>query len=446
MTEPSKSQRGIADRIAHLVGSTNTDLSVRIRAWDGSEAGPADGPTLILQERIAVRRILRHPNELGVAQAYLVGEIDVEGNLTEAMSLLMRQVRQMREKGSKPGVVSLLRATLLGLRLGGLGHLPPVALPQARLSGALHSRKRDKEAVAYHYDLSNDFFRLILGPYMAYSCAYWKSEDPSYSLDDAQQNKLELICRKLNLKPGMRMLDIGCGWGSLSLYAAQNYGVHVTAVTLSAQQYSYVTQRLMDLGFDSHVDVQLQDYRDLADGPYDAVAVIEMAEHVGKSTYRDFAAKVCQLLKPGGLLLMQQLSRQYIFPGGGRFMETYIAPDIYLRPLNENVSELQRVGLEVRSINAMREHYVPTFRAWLTNLEQNWTEVINLVGELNARSWRLYLTGGILAFSERRMGVDQILAVRPQTEGLNKLISIPIKADPSSIDVWLFAKQELRNL
>jgi cyclopropane fatty-acyl-phospholipid synthase-like methyltransferase len=213
------------------------------------------------------------------------------------------------------------------------------------------------------------------------------------------------------------LLDIGCGWGSLTLHAARHYGARVVAVTLSAQQHAYVSAMVIARDLGHLVDVRLRDYRDIAHGPYDAVATIEMGEHVGREAYPEFARRLFALTRPGGRVLVQQMSRGQDAPGGGAFIESFIAPDMHMRPVGETVALLERAGLEVRDVHALREHYVLTARAWSQSLDRRWAEAVALVGEPVARIWRLYLAGGALAFAERRMGVDQILAVRPTETG-----------------------------
>ncbi|WP_181808920.1 SAM-dependent methyltransferase, partial [Streptomyces shenzhenensis] len=272
-------------------------------------------------------------------------------------------------------------------------------------------------AISHHYDLSNDFYALLLDETMAYSCGYWAADDPGFTPADAQRAKLELICRKLALKPGARLLDIGCGWGSLTLHAAERHGALVTAVTLAREQAAYVRERVRERGLAERVEVVCRDYRDIEGGGFDAVCTIEMGEHVGDAEYPAFAAALHRFLRPCGRLLVQQMSRGRTAPGGGPFIEAYIAPDMHMRPLGETVALLEEAGLEVRHTESLREHYVRTVAAWHRTLEDRWDSFVRLAGEETSRVWRLYLAGGTLAFEEGRMGVDQILGVRPGPGG-----------------------------
>ncbi|QMU76980.1 class I SAM-dependent methyltransferase [Streptacidiphilus sp. PB12-B1b] len=404
---------GAAERLAELLRPLLGDpLPIRLTAWDGSSSGPADAPGVQVRSRDALRRLLWNPGELGLAEAYIAGEIEVDGDLGEGLARIWQAARS-GAVGSSLGLRDRIRATALAVSLGAVGPRPAPPDGRAALSGALHSKARDRAVIHHHYDLSNDFYALLLDPSMAYSCAYWTSEDPDYTLADAQRDKLDLVCRKLGLEQGSRLLDIGCGWGSLTLHAARSYGAKVTALTLSEQQHAYVTARAAELGLAGQVDVQLRDYRDYpTQGVHDAVSTIEMGEHVGKDTYPAFARMLRAHLRPGGRLLVQQMSRRDRAPGGGAFIETYIAPDMHMRPVGDTVALLEDADLEVREVQAMREHYARTIDAWHDTLEQRWDEFTALVGEQTARVWRLYLVGGALAFRERRMGVDQILAVR----------------------------------
>ncbi|MEU8076044.1 cyclopropane-fatty-acyl-phospholipid synthase family protein [Catellatospora citrea] len=422
------STASIARELSDLAASAlGVAFPVRVRAWDGSEYGPFDGPVLHIRDRTALRRLLWSPDELGLAQAYVVGELDVDGDLAEGLRRVWSTARAAKLSGVRVSVGARLRALRAAAKWGVLGLRPPAPDLQARLDGELHSRDRDRAAIGYHYDLSNEFYQRLLDPYMAYSCGYWTSRAPGYGLVDAQRDKLELICRKLDLRPGMRMLDVGCGWGSLSLYAAAEHGARVVAVTLSAQQHDHVAGLVAQRGLGDRVQVRLCDYRDVSDGPYEAVATVEMGEHVGRDGYPRFAARLHALLAPQGRLLVQQMSRGANAPGGGAFIESYVAPDMHMRPVGQTVDLLEQAGLEVRDVHAMREHYVWTVQAWLDTLEGQWEQFVALVGEPTARVWRLYLVGGALAFEEQRMGVDQILAVRPSDDGAGGMPDVRLR-------------------
>ncbi|KRF15058.1 SAM-dependent methyltransferase [Nocardioides sp. Soil796] len=383
-------------------------LPVRLEAWDGSSAGPSDAPRVTIHSPDALSRIFWRPGELGAAQAYVSGEIDVDGDLDAALTHVrsVARSRGLAGLGFSPAVASGLVKVLRDVRL------PPRApASQARVRGRLHSKLRDRAAISHHYDLSNDFYELILDPSMAYSSGYWCSDEPDYTLADAQRDKLSLILDKLGLKPGMTMLDVGCGWGSLTLQAAQR-GIKVVGVTIAAEQKKFIDARIRDLGLEDHAEIRLQDYRE-ATGEYDAVASVEMGEHVGQRNYPTYVEVLRRSVKPGGRVLVQQMSRTGKHPGGGPFIESFIAPDMHMRPVGETVAFFESGGLEVRDVHAMREHYVRTVGAWIETFESNIDRVTALVGEEVARVWRLYLVGGGMAFRDGRMGVDQILSVRP---------------------------------
>ncbi len=398
----------VAGRLATLL--PDLELPVRIRAWDGSEAGPAEGPVLVIRSRRALRRLLWAPGELGLARAYVSGDIDVEGDLADGFRRAW-QVARSRGTGVPLRRRDRVAAAPTAARLGAIGRPPKPPVSEARLTGRLHTKLRDRAAIAHHYDLSNEFYALLLDETMAYSSAYFAT--PDQPLADAQRGKLDLICCKLDLQPGQRLLDVGCGWGSLVLHAAEHYGVHATGITLSAQQRDFVAKRVADRGLTDRVEVRLQDYRDVTD-TFDAVGSIEMGEHVGEGQYPVYAGILFGALRPGGRLVLQQMSRhQGTAPGGGAFIESYIAPDMHMRPMSQTVRHLEDAGFEVRGVQALREHYVWTVRAWIDTLEARWDDFVDLVGEEVARVWRLYLVGGALAFEEGRMGVDQFVAVRP---------------------------------
>ena len=352
-----------ATTIAWAASRAGFDLPVRVRAWDGSEAGPDGPPTAVLRSPLALRRALWAPGELGLARAYVSGDLDVEGDLTEGLRRAFRAARPAqsaaRGVGSRPRVAGgwrrrwgpgrwadvLSTAAVAASRLGMLG--PPPAPPacEIRLSGRAHSRARDQAVIAGHYDLPVSFYRLILDPAMAYSCGYWTSDDPGYGLADAQRDKLDLVADKLRLGPDVSLLDLGCGWGSLTVHAAQHRQARVTSVTLSAEQGGYARERLRGLGLADRAQVLIQDYRDTTGGPYDAIASLEMGEHVGADGYPAFCAALHGLLRPGGRLLIQQMSRGSNAPGGGAFIESYVTADMHMRPVGETVGLLEEAGL-----------------------------------------------------------------------------------------------------
>ena len=419
-TPPAFARPGaVAPRLAAVVEPLfGGRLPVRLKAWDGSVTGPDDAPTVVLRDPAALRRLVRHPGELGLAQAYVTGELDVEGDLLEGFRRVWSTARSLA--GGRPSATTLASVARNGIKaafdLGAVGLPPEPPASQARLRGRLHTTSRDRSAIEHHYNLSNDFYALILDPHMAYSCGYWTSTAPGYTVEDAQRDKLDLVCRKLGIEAGSRHLDIGCGWGSLSLHAAEHYGAQVVGVTISSEQKAFVDERIRERGLEGRVEIRLQDYREVPDGPFDTISSIEMGEHVGQRNYPRFSAQIHRLLRPGGRALVQQMSRTNR-PGGGPFIEAFIAPDMHMRPVGETVDLIERAGLEVRDVHALREHYVWTVNAWYDTFEANWDRVVEMVGEEVARVWRLYLVGGALAFEEGRMGVDQILAVKPTADG-----------------------------
>jgi cyclopropane-fatty-acyl-phospholipid synthase len=410
----SRDVPGVATEVARaLAPFVGGELPVRLSAWDGSSAGPVDAPHVVLRSPRALRRLLRHPGELGAAQAYVTGELDVEGDLGKALTHVWDVAHERGLGGIRPTPATVAAVVRVAKSVGALGI--PLAPPasQAVLKGRLHSLGRDRQAIHHHYDLSNEFYELILDPHMAYSCGYWTSDDPDYTVEDAQRDKLDLVCRKLGLEPGMRLLDIGCGWGSMSLYAAEHFGVQVTGVTIAAEQKKLIDARIAERGLHDRVEIRLQDYRDVPDSDFDAVVSLEMGEHVGERNYAVYASVLHDRVRPGGRVLIQQMSRRGRHPGGGPFIESFIAPDMTMRPVGQTVDLLEDAGLEVRDVHALREHYVRTVDAWHDTFEANWDRAVALVGEEVARVWRLYLVGGSMAFRDNRMGVDQILMVRP---------------------------------
>ena len=408
----------VAQRVAEAVGTVLgvTELPIRIRAWDGSEAGPADAPLVVVRSRRALRRLVWAPGELGLGRAYVSGDLDVEGDIYAAFSAVSSVGRLAADDGSP--AISLKERLALIRTAAGLGVLGPNPTPPAEEvringSGRLHSRSRDAAAVSYHYDVGNDFYRMVLGPSMVYSCAVW--DDASVGLDAAQEAKLDLVCRKLELRPGTRLLEVGCGWGSLALHAAQHYGAQVVGITLSTQQANLARKRLAEAGLTDRVDIRVQDYREVADGPFDAISSVGMAEHVGRAQLPVYVSRLTDLLRPGGRLLNHAIA----WNAGettwdpDTFIARYVFPDGELISLAEMVRRLEATGLEVLDVEALRQHYALTLRAWVDNLEKRWDGAVAATTVGRARVWRLYMAASALAFEAGTMGVNQVLLQRP---------------------------------
>jgi cyclopropane-fatty-acyl-phospholipid synthase len=426
----------VADRLRPVIAPVfGGPPPVGLRAWDGSAIAAADpaAPTVVLRSPAALRRLLWAPGELGLARAYVTGDLDIDGDLADGF----RRIWAATRDGSFSGRISLrLAARGLGaaIRSGAFGRPMPPPDSEAEPRGRLHSKRRDAAVISHHYDLSNALYTLLLDAHMAYSCAYWTSDDPSYTVVDAQRDKLDLICSKLDLRPGARFLDVGCGWGALSVHAAKEYGAQVTGVTISAEQLAFGRERIAAEGIAHLVDLRLQDYRDIpiADAGFDAAAAIEMGEHVGAANYPAFLAQLHRLMRDEGRVLIQQMSHGPGHPGGGPFIERYIAPDMHMRPLPETLGLVHHAGFEIRDVHAMREHYVRTVEAWLAEFDRRREDVAALVGEEQMRVWHLYLVGGALAFEQNRMGVDQILAVKPTADGRSGMPATRLGWEPQA--------------
>ncbi|MEV4740368.1 class I SAM-dependent methyltransferase [Streptomyces sp. NPDC049555] len=418
--------RRLADLAQQALG---TPLPVRLRAWDGSEYGPPGtpgSPVLVLRRRRALRRLLWQPGELGLARAWVAGDLDVDGDLFQALRLLAGHLWERGESRGRTGRLAALRDPALravGRELLKLTPpwLPPAPPPEeARTGGgARHSLHRDKRAISHHYDVGNAFYERVLGPSMVYSCAYWES--PEATLEDAQEAKLDLVCRKLALAPGQRLLDVGCGWGSMVAHAARTYGVRAVGITLSEEQAAYARKRVADAGLADRVEIRVQDYREIADGPFDAISSIGMAEHVGSARYAEYAADLFALLRPGGRLLNHQIARRPLQDETAyevdEFIGRYVFPDGELAPVGRTVAQLEEAGFEVRDVESLREHYALTLRSWVANLERHWAEAVRLTSPGRARVWRLYMAASALSFEANRIGVNQVLAVRTPDSG-----------------------------
>ena len=409
---------GVAPRLAKALAIVlgTEEIPIRLRAWDGSEAGPADAPVIEFRSRRALRRMLWSPGQLGLSRAYVAGEIEAHGDIFAAFAALS-SAGKFAEPGPfrKPTARELgtLLTTAVGLGAVGPNPAPPPEEAKVEKHGRRHSKKRDAAAISHHYDVGNDFYRLVLGPTMVYSCAVFESEDSS--LEAAQEAKLDLVCRKLGLQPGMRVLDVGCGWGSFALHAAERYGVNVVGVTISTEQAELVRKRVAEAGLTERVDIRIQDYRDIDDGPFDAISSIGMSEHVGREQLPRYVSKLHSLLRPGGRLLNHAISWNAgpADDDPDSFIPRYVFPDGEMLSLSEVVVELEAGGFEVLDVEALRRHYALTLRAWVRNIEEHWDEAVRLTSAGRARVWRLYMASSALGFENGLTGVNQVLLQKP---------------------------------
>jgi len=407
---------GVADNVEPVVARIDRRApGVRdfgLRFWDGSEVPPPPGAprgfTLVVRSPSAIAYALRQPNELGLGRAWVTGALDVEGDLERGLAL------RDRFHGLKLSAADRAAALRAAVRVGAV-HLrgPTVPKSEARVGGARRrSLRRDRVAVRHHYDVSNAFYRMLLGPTMVYSCAYFGSPDDT--LEEAQEHKLEVICRKLRLRAGERLLDVGCGWGSLVLHAAREHGARAVGVTLSEPQAALARERIRDAGLADRCEIRVADYREVDDGPYDKVASVGMYEHVGRARLGEYVGRVKRLLRPGGLFLNHGIVRVKPRPWDKHsFIARYVFPDGELHPVGAVVDAMERAGLEIRDDESLREHYTLTLRRWLANLAANRDAAVAEAGEERERIWRLYMTGSALAFEAGDISVHQVLAAKP---------------------------------
>jgi cyclopropane-fatty-acyl-phospholipid synthase len=422
--------------VASFVASIfNNQLPFRVEAYDGSVSEPtvvssANSVTVKILSRDAISRVLTHPGELGLARAYVAGDIDVDGDLDPLFELTPPPLRQLLNANNLRSLLSVV----------GGSAIKPLTPPsiEARPRGALHSKSRDRQAVTHHYDVSNRFYEMVLGPSMTYSCAVFAS--PEDTLEQAQARKVDLVARKLNLQPGDRLLDIGCGWGAMGIHAARHYGARVVGVTLSEPQQRYATDQARLAGVSDLVDFRLQDFRDIKDEPFDAISSIGMSEHVGRKSLPNYTHTIWELLRPGGRFLNHAIARPVSFDddpqpsraselnrqlqialgmrgpskNGSQFIERYVFPDGELQEVGTMVSMFQSHGFEVRHLESLREHYAITLRRWVDNLVKRFDEATDEVGVQRARVWRLYMAGSAVGFESHHLEIHQILSVRPE--------------------------------
>jgi cyclopropane-fatty-acyl-phospholipid synthase len=409
------------------------DFSIRL--WDQAEI-PADSHakfTLALNHPGALRRMFTPPIELSAGEAYIYGDFDIEGELYDLFGL---QDGLLSHRFSATEAASLVREIQC---LPSSGPERTITRPPAKLHGRLHSRERDREAIRFHYNVGNEFYSLWLDKQMQYSCGYFPSG--TEDLDTAQAKKIDHICRKLRLKPGERLLDIGCGWGGLAMAAAQNYGVDVVGVTLSDEQASFAQKRTAELGLSENVQIENLDYRDLEDESFDKIVSVGMFEHVGRTHLPEYFAQAYRLLRPGGLFLNHGISRRALpddlallkgleadhrlarpvqsyfenkVLGLGSFSQHYIFPDGELVPVSEANLIAEASGFEVRDVEDLREHYALTLRNWVKRLEAHHQQAVSLVGEAVYRTWRLYMSFSALQFENWQIAIHQSLLAKPE--------------------------------
>ena len=397
-------------RLAAEVERALPDRPFAIELWDGGRVPPTrtPAPTIRFRSPEAIGHILRAPGQLGLGRAYVCGEADVD-DLDGIVSLLGRW--------EPPAVGPLRRARLAAaaLRAAGLRRPPKPPAAELRPGGRRHSQQRDAEAVRHHYDVSNEFFALFLDRSMTYSCAYFA--EGTESLEQAQETKLDMVCRKLNLRPGQRLLDIGCGWGSLVIHAAREYGVTALGITLSEPQAELARQRVGEAGLSDRVEIRVMDYRDLDSERFDAVASIGMVEHVGASQIDEYTRQIARVLEPDGRVLnhgITWVSEEDHRPG--EFSQRYVFPDGELLPVSHVVGSLERAGLEPLHVESLHRHYSETLRHWTARFEQRLEEAERLAGAERVRVWRLYLRAARNGFEVGNTSVMQVLCSRPLTE------------------------------
>jgi len=407
--------------IADVVRMLTVDApALRFSAYDGSGFGAEDAPIqMSLVNERGLRYLATAPGDLGLARAYVSGDLLVSGSHPGNPYDALRMLETWRFR--RPTVSE---AATLVRELGWRNLLPPEPPPQESMprwrrtvEGLRHSRARDAAAIGHHYDVSNAFYEKVLGPSMAYTCAVYPK--PDATLEEAQDEKFDLVARKLGLERGMRLLDVGCGWGGMAMHAAEYYGVEVVAVTLSKEQARWAQEAVADRGLSSQVLVLHSDYRDAPGQQYDAISSIGLTEHIGVKNYPSYFSFLRDKLRDGGRLLNHCITRpdNRSSAGAGDFIDRYIFPDGELTGSGRIITEAQNAGFEVRHEENLREHYALTLKAWSENLERHWDECVADVGEATARIWGLYLAGSRLGFETNGIQLHQVLAVKVAASG-----------------------------
>lgn len=395
--------------VAHVFEKL-TDGSVGIEAYDGSTAGsPASTTIITINAPSALQYLATAPNDLGMARAFITGSLDVDGDLAMAIrsvalnNLREAPVREKLELARAIGVKNLRR--------------PPIPPEEGRVWGLRHSKRRDAQAISHHYDVSNEFYSLFLGSSMAYTCAVFPT--PEASLDEAQEFKFDLVCRKLGLEPGMRLLDVGCGWGGLVMHAVRNYGVEALGVTLSESQAEYGAKQIAEAGLSDRAEIRHSDYRDVKEDGFDRVSSIGLTEHIGVRQYPAYFAFLHSRLRPDGRLLNHTITRN---DGTQRarakgFINRYIFPDGELTGPAVVMGAMNDAGFEIQHEENFRRHYAATLSHWVANLRSNWDEAVAEVGLGKARTWWLYLAESQVGFEINRIELHQFLGTKATRDG-----------------------------
>ncbi|MQA63481.1 MAG: methyltransferase domain-containing protein [Actinophytocola sp.] len=393
----------LAELFLRVVGDSD---KFEVRAYDGSRAGPAGAPTrLEVRSPYAVSYLASAPGELGMTRAYITGHLDIVGDLHAALT----HMHQLRTADLPPAVRAKMAARLLATRVRW-----PIKRPalEARLRGRRHSLARDQAAIAHHYDVSNRFYEWILGPSMAYTCAVYPEAEAT--LEQAQFVKHDLVARKLGLAPGMRLLDVGCGWGGMVIHAAEEYGVRALGVTLSRSQAEGAQKAIAHAGLGDLAEVRHLDYRAVGETGFDAVSSIGLTEHIGNAQLPGYFSFLHAKLRPGGRLLNHCITRpDNTVPARVKgFFDRYIFPDGELLSPGHIISTMHDNGFELRHDENLREHYARTLAAWTRNLESNFEDAAREVGEARARTWRLYLVASQIGFETNNIQLHQTLGVK----------------------------------
>jgi len=380
-----------------------------IRLWNGEIWGNPDDPrfSLVLNHPSSLRRMILGANQLTLGEAYIYGDFDIEGDIEAAFEFgdyLTTHELELMEK---------LRLAGLVLRLPHNGDHGEKQEIGAHLHGRRHSKERDRRAVRYHYDLSNDFYQLWLDRRMVYSCAYFERGDED--IDTAQANKLEYLCRKLRLRRGDRLLDVGCGWGGLVMWAAQHFGVHALGVTLSEEQAKLARERVRQAGLEERCRIEVRDYRDLTEpNSFDKIVSVGMFEHVGESHLPEYFEHVWKLLRAGGVFMNHGIAASAIFHRkGASFIDKYVFPDGGLVPIGTTIRIAEACGFEVRDVESLREHYNRTLRHWVQRLDSHYEDAKRITSETVYRIWRIYMAGSAFAFARGRVNLYQVLFSKP---------------------------------